>query len=267
MRLALLSLLVGCTSYGVVLKDPTGDTTGIGDDPADDSGTTIPSEQTDVNWEGATLVIRTPLSGDFLPYGEDAEFVAVVTDGDGNETDFDDITWSTNRSDTWSLLGRDVMDSGLDVGTHDITASAELPNGDRLASTVGGVLVQSAYAGIYSGNISIDMTYDTYTVSCVGAVTLTVDAYGDAATGDANCLLDLYGYQVDTTYAIELAVDHGALDGTSTADLAIATYDFPTAGEVTEDGTLSGGFSDDVYGYLAVDGLIEATRVTRDVGE
>lgn len=263
MRLGLLALFAaGCNqSYGIVLEDATKAT---GTDP---TGTQVtdPTATTSVSWEGATLVINSPLSGDFLPWGEDATFSATVTDGDGNPTDFDAIDWSSDIDGTWTLSGHEVVDAGLDVGTHTLTATAELPNGDRLASSVGGVLVQSAYAGIYTGSINIDLAYDTYVVSCIGSVTLTVDVYGEAAAGDANCLLDLFGYEVDTTYAIDLANDDGALSGISQADLYVTTYDFETEGELSEDGELVGSFSDDVYGYLAVDGSIEATRVTRDV--
>ena len=70
---------------------------------------------------------------------------------------------------------------------------------------------------------------------------------------------------MDTTYAIDLANDEGVLSGVATADLYITTYDFSTDGEVTEDGALSGSFVDDVYGYLGVEGVIDANRVTRDV--
>lgn len=258
--LPLLLVIAGChQSYGIQLKDTTG-VVSEGSDPSVSDPVT-----TDGSWEDATLVINSPRSGDFLPWGEDATFSATVYDAAGNPTDFDDITWSTSLSDAWGLEGHEVVDASLDVGTHDITASAELPNGDRLASTVGGVLVQSPYAGIYSGDITVDVTIDTYTVSCVGAVTLTVDAYGEAAVGDANCQLDLYGYPVDTAYAIDLANNDGLLEGVSTADLYITTYDFSTEGEITEDGVLSGGFTDDVYGYLGVEGVIDATRVTRDL--
>ncbi len=257
--LTLLLVLAGCTqSYGVILKD----TTAVGEDSPD---TEVAPETTSADWDGATLVINSPLSGDFLAYGEDATFSATVYDAEGAPTDFDDIAWSTNLSDAWLLTGHDVVDASLDVGTHNLTATAELPNGDRLASTVGGVLVQSAYAGIYSGDITVDVTIDAYTVSCVGAVTLTVDVYGEAAVGDATCQLDLYGYAVETTYAIDLANDDGSLSGVSTADLYITTYDFTTDGEITEDGELSGSFLDDVYGYLGVEGVIDASRVTRDV--
>jgi len=263
MRLGFLALFaVGCNqSYGIVLDE--GKATGT--DPSG-SGLTDPTVTTSVNWDGATLVVNSPLSGDFLPWGEDATFSATVMDGDGNATDFDDVVWSSDLDSAWGISGREVVDSALGVGTHTLTASVELPNGDRLASSVGGVLVQSAYAGVYAGSINVDLTYDTYVVSCIGSVTLTVDVYGEAVSGDANCLLDLFGYEMDTVYVIDLVNDDGELSGVSQADLYITTYDFDTEGELTEGGIMSGSFSDDVYGYLAVEGSIEASRITRDVG-
>lgn len=218
----------------------------------------------DGSWQDATLVVSSPLSGAFIELGSDARFVATVRDGDGNPLDFDAITWSTNLDSEWSAEGSDVLDHGLGVGRHDITATAVLPNGDRLASTAGGILVQSPYAGIYSGNLSVELTMSGYTAACVGAVTLVVNPEGDAAEGDANCLLDLYGYSVDTTYQLDLMVDDGILSGVSQADLTVTTWDFPTDGEVTEDGVLTGGFAESILGYLDLSGQIAANRVTRE---
>lgn len=262
MRLLLLLSVVGCgQSYGVVLKDAT---TAPG---SDGTGTPDPGVTTTaVDWEGASLVINSPLSGAFVPHGEAATFSATVYDAAGAPTTFDSIEWGSDLDAAWTITGGNVSDATLDVGTHTITASAALPNGDRLSTAVGGVLVQSEFAGIYSGSISITASYDSYALGCTGTADLMVDAYGEIAEGEASCLLDFYGYyELDTTYGLDLEVDDGDLSGIAQADLVLATYDFEIEGEVNADGILSASFEDSVYGYLDVLGEIEAERITRDV--
>jgi hypothetical protein len=116
-------------------------------------------------------------------------------------------------------------------------------------------------------DVSGDYNGQTYAAGCSGALTLVVDAYGQTATGDAGCLLSLFGYDLDTTYAIDLDNADGELDGSSTADLVLVNYDFDTTGSITEDGAIEGTFSDDVYGYLQIDGTFTAERFSRDISD
>ena len=46
----------------------------------------------------------------------------------------------------------------LDIGIHSISATVELPNGDRLKETLGGIRIQSPLTGVYSGNANFDVT-------------------------------------------------------------------------------------------------------------
>ena len=165
----MLLLLLACDPD---YKITTGDSGTFADGTAD-SGPS--QEELDAIWDGARLVIDSPQSGAFLPLGTSSQFKATVYDKDGNATDFDDVGWSSDVDTAWSLLGHDVTDSTLSVGRHAITAEADLPNGDRLAYTVGGVLVQSPYAGIYTGTMSMNVAYDTYQVGCSGAANFTVE--------------------------------------------------------------------------------------------
>jgi hypothetical protein len=241
-----------------------------GSDPeSEETPVDTAAEALDALWSDARLVLEAPASSAFLPHGEAADFRATVYDKDGNPTDFTDIAWSSDVDAGWSLLGNDVSDDSLDVGVHALTAEARLPNGDRLASTVGGVLVQSIYAGVYVGELVINMSgeYDgqELAVGCSGPLTLVVDAYGEVATGDAGCLVSLFGYNVDSTYAFDLENDEGDLSGEAAIDLTLFEYGVATEGSLSDDGEIEGDFGADVYGYLLVEGDYAAELLTRDL--
>lgn len=256
-------LVLGCSDS--VLVDASDGADGSGSDPTTDTA----AEALDAEWSGARLVIESPVSASFLPLGEDAPFRAVVYGADGAVKDFPDVTWSSSVDDAWALTGADVQDATLHAGTHAITAEAALPNGDRLAYTVGGVLVQSPYAGVYVGDLSVSASGDyngtPISVGCSGALTLVIDAEGEAATGDAGCLLSLLGYDIDTAYLFDLENDEGDLTGTASIDLQIYELPVETEGSVTEDGELEGSFGADVGGFVTMEATYAATRVTRDL--
>lgn len=259
----LLSILVACNDNTLIVDGATDD--GTGSDPTSDTA----QAALDAEWDGARLVVEAPLSGDFLPMGEAADFRAVVLGADGTVKDFPDVTWSSDVDTDWALSGADAQDAGLGVGTHAITAEAVLPNGDRLAYSVGGVLVQSAYAGVYVGDLAITAAGDyngtPVSVGCSGSLTLVVDAEGETAVGDAGCLLSLFGYDIDTQYAFDLVNDDGDLSGEASIDLSFYSLPVDTEGEITEDGELSGSFGADVMGYVTLEGAYTATRITRDL--
>ena len=246
------------------VKVSTGDTAGLDLDSAGDTGEGDTADSDWHEYDGATLVILSPASGDFLPWSEDATFAAEIHAADGSVMDFDTITWSSDVDAAWSVSGAHVVDNTLDVGTHALTATANLPNGDRLAYTIGGVLVQSPYSGIYTGTLVIDASYDTYALGCSGATTLTVDAYGETVTGDAGCLLSLGGYDIDTAYLFDYTNDAGVLSGSSSIDLGFYQYDIDTDGTLDTDGNLEAAFATDIAGF-GIAGTLTATRVTRDL--
>jgi len=268
--------LAGCSTKVVYDSGLLGDETGEQETGAPDSGESADTtpvdtgptdEELDAIWGDTQLVITSPHSGDFLPLGVLSPFQAEILDADGNPMDFDDIQWSSSIDSDWAPTGKDFEDT-LSVGTHDITATAELPNGDRLAYTVGGVLVQSEDTGIYAGSVQIDVTVEyggtPYTVSCIGATTITVNQEGDNATGTSTCTISLFGYDTDANQDIDLDVASGGLSGEVALDLSLFSYGFDASGSVA-DGELSATWSDDVYGYASVEGTLEATRLTRYV--
>lgn len=228
-----------------------------------------PDEELEELWAGATLSLLRPASGDFLPWGEVNTYEAVVYDAAGAATDFSEITWTSNVDSAWAPVGSLVEDDTLAPGEHNITATAVLPNGDRLSSTVGGVLVQSPYAGTYVGDIVVNVTIEyngtPYEVGCVGALTVIVDALGETATGESTCQVSLFGFEVELAYGLDLTNDDGELDGDANAQIYGYDYTLPFEGELTEDGELSGEFAGE-DSYFAIDGSVEASRLTRDIG-
>jgi hypothetical protein len=265
MRLGFLLLLAACESQYVFEEDEDI----VGEDTLPEEDTAVEEDYSE--YDGATLQIVTPASGDFLAYGEPHTFEAKVIGADGQELPFEDIAWSSDEDDAWALLGANLEDDSLDVGTHALTAVAALPNGDRLAYTIGGVLVQSAYTGVYTGEIAVNLAveYDgtSYAAGCGGAITLVVDAYGEMVEGDAGCLLSLLGYELDTAYIFELENDEGELTGTAALDLSFYQLDIEASGEIDDDGNLTMSFADDIYGLGDLDGSVEAARVSRDISQ
>ncbi len=266
---ALLCLSLGCVSYenigGLEIEDTGADTT------VDDTGPETDTDDTgdaDPIWDEAMLYILAPESGAFLPMEQDADFEAVVRDGDGNDLEWDAIAWASDVDEEWAYTAAAFTDATLSVGKHDLTASTELPNGDRLAMTVGDVLVQSPYAGTYTGSVYVEITitYDTtaYTVSCAGATTIIVDQQGETLGGDSTCMVSLMGYDMDMSMALDATNEESAVDGEMAVDMMLFDVGIAADGELTEDGDLTVSFADDVYGYIAVDGTIEATRISRD---
>jgi hypothetical protein len=267
MLATLLLTLFACESQYVINENE--DLTGSADTTADtDTGEPEPDYS---EFDGATLVVISPASGDFLPYEQDATFSAEVRGADGSVLAFDDIAWTSDIDDAWALTGASVEDGSLDVGTHALTAIAQLPNGDRLAYTIGGVLVQSAYTGVYSGTLQItgsgDYNGTEYSAGCAGALLLVVDAYGDTVTGDAGCLISLLGYELDMAYLFDLENDEGDLAGATALDLTWYQLDIDTVGSMTEDGAIEGTFTQDIFSVVQIDGEFDATRISRDVSE
>ncbi len=268
----LLPLCFGCRSYesvgGVKLED-TGPASQDSDvEPIDDTAPdTEDTGETDPVWDTATLRIVSPQSGAFIPMEEEAAFEAVVMDTDGTSLDWDDIDWTSSADGDWAGSGA-AFSSMLGVGEHDITASTRLPNGDRLAMTVGDVLVQSAYAGTYTGTVYVEVTIEynkvPYTVSCAGATTITVDREGELIEGDSTCLISLMGYDMDMSLNLDAENDEGEVEGEMAVDMMLFDVGIGADGSVNEDGELYVEFSDDVYGYAQIAGYVDANRISRD---
>ncbi len=260
--IGLLVALVGCKSdQGVTLQDDGSVAPGDGEEE------TEWTEEELEAFEGATLVILEPTSGAFVPLGEGADFEAELLDTDGEPIEFDEITWTSNAQDTWVPSGIAFEDDTLDAGLHDLSVEAQLPNGDRLNTTVGGIRVQHEDAGIYAGALYVDTTAEyegtELTTTCIGSATLIVDVYGETATGESVCTIALLGYEIDAGHVFDFANDEGDLTGAASIDLTVLEYEFEIEGEI-DDGELSATWSDDVYGYAAIAGELDLVRITRN---
>lgn len=283
-RLSLLVAILasGCTTYGIVGIDDKLDTGEVGSDPTGETlDPTDPTDTTDTEdpvdtedtepdyseYDGADLRIITPGSGDFLALEEVHDFEAEITAADGSQLDWDEIAWTSDADELWYREGQTFEDDLLDVGLHDITAETTLPNGDRLAHTIGGVLVQSRYAGTYTGLFSSSVIYDGLEVGCGGVANLVIDPYGEVALGDGSCLVDLLGFELELAYLYELENDEGELVGTASVDI-FGWFEFPFEAEGfvdPDEGLLEFTFAGDVD-IIAIDGGVDAERISLDAG-
>ena len=239
---------------------------GTTDGGTTDGGTTAPTEPDYSEYDGATLQILSPESGAFYPLGDDIAFEAVVLDAEGEEMDFDDITWTTDVDEDWAGAGA-RFDDELTVGTHAITAVAALPNGDRLGWTVAGILVQHEDAGTYVGDLAVDFSVDykgtPVTTTCFGAATVYVDAWGETAVGESGCTVSLLGYDLDTTYDFDFEVAEHELEGQAALDLVLFESQFDATGTL-EDGELYATWENNLLGYIDFVGELDLVRISRD---
>ncbi len=229
---------------------------------------TLATEATDQSiWDFAELEVLSPASGDFLPLGEANTFSARIIDADGNDLGFEEIGWHSDIDEAWVPVGTTFDDLELAIGTHTLTATAELPNGDRLSHSLGGILVQSIYAGTYAGSLTVATEYDGYAFACTGSTTLVVDQNGEEVNGNADChlLLSISGFELelDLAYISYIVNEEGLLGGNLSAD--VYGYELPVdfTGTLTEDGVMEGGFESDLMGFILA-GELSADRISRD---
>ncbi len=270
--IALALLLLACEPHIVadIPPDDTGsiDTTGDGGaDPTTDGGAADTGEPDYSEYDGATLEILSPGSGDFYALDEGVPFLAHLLAADGSELPADDLlTWSTSVDSSWSATGSDFVDD-LPVGVHDISAVADLPNGDRLGWTVGDVRVQHQDAGTYVGDLMVDFSIEykgvPYTATCIGAATLVVDAWGETAVGDSSCTTSLLGYDLTSDYSFDFAIDADQLDGEAILDLTWFESQFSATGTLG-DGDLQADWADTFMGFLDFAGSLDLTRISLD---
>ena len=222
-----------------------------------------------IDYSNATLRIVTPKSGSFVPYDELSNFEAELLDKDGIPIEMEGVNWTSSADSAWDPSGLMFEDGSLDVGIHDLTAQVQLPNGDRLAYSVGGVLVQSVWAGTYVGTFSADVQYNEFPLGCAGAALLVIDPYGEVLTGDSDCVVSVGGNALDLSFIFDVEhVGDGVLAGNVAADLfGWFQFDFDAAGDIdlTEE-NLNLAFEGSPFGDLSIDGRVSADRISLDSG-
>lgn len=230
-----------------------------GDDPI------VEEEEEPVDpYEGAVLEIISPSENSFVPYGEEAEFEAVLWSKDGEPLIFDEINWNSTIDEEWRHTSGTFANDELDVGVHTIRVNADLPNGERMFDAVGGVWVQSEVAGTYAGSVIVDADLGDFQVGCAGGAIMVVDVYGEVAEGEADCILSIQGQATELDYVFELENGKDGLLGE--AAVAIYGFELPTdyEGEVSSDGELNGAWEQNVLGFMDLSGELRMNRISRD---
>lgn len=207
-----------------------------GDDD-DDSGESSGTE----GLIGARLAVFEPESPSIHYVGEPLPLLAEVHDENGLVIGFDDIVWNADAVGPTLHIGADG-EVELTPGLYEIIATANLPDGDRLTSTVGGVRVQTRWTGNYSGTavmvLAVEFQGIPLAPTCVGQLELRVDYDGETIeVQDGSCTLNAIITTFEVAYTIEGAFDHGVGRGTIDYELGgLFTLSFDWTGAFVEDG-------------------------------
>jgi hypothetical protein len=230
-----LSFALGCTSDEWPLSD---------DESSSDGGE---GDTTAAPIDGAELEVFEPETPSIHYIGETVPLSAEVRGADGLSVGFDDIVWTASDYGPTLLIGPDG-EAELPPGIYDITATAKLPNGDRLESTVGGIRVQTRWTGIYSGDTFLTLVVDfqgtPLAPTCNGTLDLVVGFDGDmVAIEGGTCVLNAIIAQLEATYTLTGEFQNGVGHGTIDYDVGgLLMFSFEWTGALTEEGFL-GGFS------------------------
>ena len=236
--------LIGCTPGDGILFEEE-ETLAAGTDWttdawADPTPATVTSETTDPKWDGASIRIISPDPADIVQLNNDQIYVAELVDAEGEPLALGDaeLAWfSSVDLDFWGDTLQFTSNS-LAIGDHELTVVADLPNGDRIAHSIGGVRVQSEYAGTYSGLFSVDGEVQGFVITCTGVGSVNFGLLGSLGVGDGDCLVSLLGIDVPLTWVFDLENDGtGVIGGTAGVDLAgFFTYNFPAEGSLDPEG-------------------------------
>ncbi len=221
-------------------------------------------------FDSATLAVHSPVSADILFLEEPVMLDAEILDEDGNPMDFDEIVWELNDEFDPIHVGS-FGEVEIDWGIHEFIVTADLPNGDRLQTVIGGVRVQGRHSGIYSGNfqMNIDAEFQgtPVTASCLGGLDFVIDMSGENITGENGaCTINLFVLgEFDVNYAVDGAVGDDDVEGDVQIDLGL--FDVPVGweGEIDE-GEMFADFAGTAI-LFDFNGAIEAHRVSLYVEE
>jgi len=251
----LLSLfLVACGSDSMLVGDSDG-----GDGDSGVEAEIFPE------FDGATLVVYEPISASIHLVDHPLTLSAEVVGADGEVLDFAPIVWTSDLVDE-DLLEAPAGDAELPFGIHAITATADLPNGDRLQTTLGGVRVQGEHTGVYAGNMNIALSGDfqgtPISASCVGGLDFVVDMSGALLGGDGQCTVDLLVLgSFDVAYDLSADIAEHAADGDVAVDMGFFPLSLAWTGEFDEESTLNGGFEGGMM-LFDMEGTVEADRIS-----
>jgi len=274
---ALSSFAAGALCFGLLLG-------GCGDDlpPLDEQGSSSSSGSgssgSGADYDEARLEILEPESVSIHPLGEPVHLSAQVTDPAGLPLAVDEVAWSTDV-DAPPVLDGLEGDVELRAGVYELTATARLPNGDRLQTTVGGVRVQARWTGVYTGTVVLAVQAELpngspLVLTCEGPLDFVVSLDGtDAPVEDGECTISVLGQSFPGSYAIEIVIyPAGLVRGTAafSFDTPVGAFDLPIewAGAFYDD-RFSAGLLGTVelpfIGEAEVSGSLQALLVDRYV--
>ncbi len=216
-------------------------------------------------FDGATLQVYSPLPAGIFYLEEDMELDAEVVDADGEPMDFEDIVWETDLDDD-PILEAPSGDVELDWGIHTITVTADLPNGSKLQTILGGIRVQGEHTGIYAGNFAMNIHAEyqgtPITASCLGGLDFVVEMDGETLIGDdGTCTVNLFIMgEMDINYGVEGEIDGDEVSGDIQLDLGF--FDLPVGYDgLIEDGEIYAEYGGSVI-LFDFDGSIDAQRLS-----
>lgn len=267
-----LVLMAACSTDGVDIPDA--DPTPTDGDPTSGTGwETGPWEDPeepepvidDAPYEGAYARIVTPRANEVIPAGEPFVFEVGAYAADGTLLETTGATWFASGDPDFESTELVFETATLAVGTHEITAVLDLPNGDRVAHAVGGVRVQSPFSGTYAGLFSVDGSVSQLTITCTGSALLVIGPEGDLGEGTGSCLVSILGIDVPMSWLFTLENDAGMLTGSAGVDLAgFFSYDIPmTAGVADPEGAgLELEFAGPIPFVGELSAFLEAPRIS-----
>ena len=259
-----LACASGCTSDEWPLSEDESSSSASPVETGEESDTTAAAI------DGAQLEVFEPESPSIHYIGDAVSLVAEVRGQDDLSIGFDDIVWTADTVDQTLHIGADGAVE-LPPGIYDITATAKLPNGDRLETTVGGVRVQTRWSGNYAGDalLSLQVEFQGIPVAptCNGTLDVVVGFDGETIEfTEGTCSLNAIIAQFDVVYVIEGEFHNGVGSGTIDYDLGgLFMLSFEWTAAFTEDGFL-GAFEGTVplpfVGDVAATGRFDAPFVS-----
>ena len=242
----LLALVTGCAGESFLSSDRADDEDGYPE------------------FDGATLEISSPVSAAIYLLDEGLPLQGAVISADGEVMDFEEIVWTSDVEGELAT-GTDE-EADLDWGIKTFTVTADLPNGDRLQTVIGGVRVQGRHTGIYGGNLAINLHAEfegtPITASCLGGLHFVVDMSGELLLGEeGSCTINLIIMgEMDIGYGVEADVSDDSAEGS--IQINTGFIDIPVQFEADfEDDTLTADFEGNAF-VFTFDGSIEAERLS-----
>ncbi|MEX1365917.1 MAG: hypothetical protein AB1Z98_22510, partial [Nannocystaceae bacterium] len=227
----------------------------------------------------ARLEIIEPAAASIHELGQPLPLLAQLEDPDGvvlPVTDATEVSWVDAADDTMLLPALEGT-ATLAAGVYELAAIANLPNGDRLRSTVGGVRVQTRWSGAYSGDVSLQVEValpggGPLVLRCDGPLDFVVSLDGEQAqVEDGECSVQVLGQVFPGSYVIDMDLYSAGL-AFGTAIFAFQTplgaFDLPLEwyGAFYDD-RFSTGLDDTVelplVGAAQVSGSLQALLVDR----